>query len=422
MIPARHEKRIKLFIASPLIYPPRGGAERRFWRYLPGLRKRSLDISIVSGTPKAKKLTEEDKRSDWYRYMPGQTIPVPPVQGTTVHQIRLPDKKGWHRTSIFFKYLLKLCREESIQPHVIQLLTPLPWQALPWLIRLRHLNIGLIYSITLAPRRPGSVWAIVKRGLFQKLLFAQLDRLIVSSEVIADLVRGSIDERRIAIIPNGVNIDRFKPATPEQKFKIRRELGFNPDSEIILNVGAIHPRKRPELLLEAWHLVATKRPKADLVFVGPRHDQIDPGLKSYAAELASLIRQSPYRERIHFVGQVDRVEQYYALADLFVFTSKKEGMPNAVLEAMASGLPVILTPFIGLSKNFGVENKHYLLSKPTYEAIAANIINLLTNQERAGQLGSRARHLMKKNLNIKHILNKYADIYKKTAIQKGIVL
>ncbi len=163
-------EKIHLYLASPIIYPPRGGAELRFWRYLPGLLQRDIDITVVTGTPKAKKITDSDRCQDWYRYREGENIPLDPVNGIPVYQVRLPDETGWHRTIIFNQKLLELCRRSGQKPDVIQLLTPLPPRSIPWLIWLKMLGIARVFAYTLPPREPENHFSrITHRWLIRQL-------------------------------------------------------------------------------------------------------------------------------------------------------------------------------------------------------------------------------------------------------------
>ena len=407
---------LRLFIASPLIYPPRGGAELRFWRYLPGLRARGVEVQLVTGTPKAKKISPEDHSAPWYHFRPGQTIPLKPVDGVPIHQIRLPDKNGWRRTIIYNRHLVETCRR--LHPDVVQLLTPLPVKSLPWLLRLKRFGIGLVYSITLAPK-PAKGPLLPAKRMLRKILFGAIDGVIVSSSTIKELVSAEIPADKIVKIPNGVDIRLFSPATFQEKEALRRELGLPADSKIILNVGSIHPRKRVDLLLNAWRSVADEYPNAILLLVGPRHDLTDPALAPYAKKLKGLVSSSGHADRVLFLGSVDRVQDYYKAADLFVFSSAKEGMPNAVLEAMATGLPVITTPFIGLSDDFGMPGQHYVLADPAPERLSSTIIELLSDPRRMREVGNAARRLISNTMDREKVLDRYVQLYSSVASRIG---
>ena len=117
-----------------------------------------------------------------------------------------------------------------------------------------------------------------------------------------------------------------------------------------------------------------------------------PNLGEFRRKLETLLTASGATDRVHFAGVVRNVEVYLRASDVFVFPSQREGMPNAVLEAMASGLPVILTPFTGLSEDFGKPGQEYLLAERDPKALAAQITKLLENDELRNNLGLHARN------------------------------
>jgi glycosyltransferase involved in cell wall biosynthesis len=180
---------------------------------------------------------------------------------------------------------------------------------------------------------------------------------------------------------------------------------------MVVAVGAIIPRKGIELLLEAWIRLARRFPEAHLVLVGARTDESNPILAGFHRRLEALAAASGAPDRIHFTGHVDNVDAYLRASDIFVFPSRKEGMCNAVLEAMASGVPVILTPHMGLPKDFGEPGQQYLLVDRNPEAIALAIANLLQNEELCSSLGPRGRGWVEKVMDLEPILDRYAALY-----------
>ena len=105
------------------------------------------------------------------------------------------------------------------------------------------------------------------------------------------------------------------------------------------------------------------------------------------------------------------VETYLRASDIFVFPSQREGMPNVVLEAMATGLPVLLTPFVGLAADFGQAGREYLLAPREAQAVAANLADLLENDGLRLTLGQQARNWVREHLSIETSLDRYAALY-----------
>ena len=92
-------------------------------------------------------------------------------------------------------------------------------------------------------------------------------------------------------------------------------------------------------------------------------------------------------------------------------------MVNVVLEAMASGIPVVLTPHIGLPKDFGKPGHHYLLADRNPDAIAAVITELMANDELCAKLGRKGRRWVEETMDIEHAIDQYAALYHELAEQ-----
>ena len=217
---------------------------------------------------------------------------------------------------------------------------------------------------------------------------------------------------RMEYIPNGVDLKRFRPPTTiEEKLQTRRLLGLQENQTVISTVGAVHPRKGTDFLLEAWNRLTDRFPNAHLYIIGLRKDLTYPDLKEFGHKLQSLINASGAPERIHFTGLIRNVEEYLRASDIFVFPSQREGMPNVVLEAMASGLPVILTPFVGLSAELGKANREYLLADREADSLATVLNKLLENRSMLEKMGKKARRWVEDTLDLDRCLDRYALLY-----------
>jgi glycosyltransferase involved in cell wall biosynthesis len=409
---------LELCFASPVLYPPRGGAEIRFLRYLPGLLQRGINVQLLSGTPKAKKLTKQDMAEDWYRIPAGSIVPTEPYDGVPIHRVRLPDKSGWRRVAIFNQALLRYCREAQQKPDIVQLIEPLSPLAAPWLSRLKHLNITRAFAYTLPYELPENGF---KRGLRQillRLLYSQLDCVVTGSEATRAHALSLGLRIRTEVIPNGVNLQRFRPVNSDARSALRSSLGIDDNAKIITTVGSIIPRKGIDLLLESWASLANRFPELHLVLIGPRTDKIDPKLKTFHDHLVKLINDSGASGRIHFTGRVSNVEMYLQASDLFVFTSEREGMANVVLEAMASELAVVMTPHIGLPPDFGQPGTHYLLADRNKESISTTIEKLLDDHQRCHKLAQNARKWVEETMDLESVLDQYARLYHEISDRK----
>jgi glycosyltransferase involved in cell wall biosynthesis len=415
------EGRIHLCLGSPLFSPTYGGSQLRFLRYLPGFRQRDIDVRVVSGTPTAEDVTAGNCVEIWNRYPAGTILPAESLDGVPITRVRLPESGALRRS---FQYLRILQREcQSHRPDVLQLLGTLRFNAVPWLWRLRAMGIPSVYAVTITSKlykqRKSALrrW-LTMRDLRNRALFNALDCIIVNNSTMRELMWDMGVTTRIEIIPNGVNLQRFHPVEDRRDFRrIRQALGIAPEALMVTTVGAVMPRKGSDLLLEAWSRVIKSLPGVHLVFVGPRKDLHDPELKDFKARLEHLIRDSGAHGQVHFAGLVGDVEAYLHASDAFVLASQREGMPNSVLEAMACGVPVIITPFLGLSDDLGNPGEHYLLAGFSPDALTQKLLTLLRDTGLRQLLAHKALRLIRQTMDQQASLDQYASLYKELALE-----
>ncbi len=401
-----------LLLSAPYLFPAKGGAELRFSRYLPGLQKRGLICRLISGTPQLNKLTEEDRCSDWFDMKVGDILPIEYLGEAPVYRIRLPNEPSADRLSLYYRYLLDVCRDPQTRPDVVQLIADLPASCLSILEQIRALGVPVLYAYTLAHRRSSHRLKRFWENFSLRRHYSAIDCTIANSSANRDeLVRAGV-KTRIEAIPNGVNLGKFYPTADEnEKMELRRKLSCNQAGKIVLSVGAVHPRKGTDLLLEAWQTIARKIPDAHLYLIGMRHDMNNPSLHAFRHSIETLVASSGAPDRIHFLGYVPNVPEYLRAADLLLFPSRKEGMPNAIIEAMASGTPVVTCPFIGISPDLGRPDIDFILTDHSPDAIAKAAIDLLTDKNMHRQFSQSAHRWVVQNMDIGNILDRYAALY-----------
>ena len=114
-------------------------------------------------------------------------------------------------------------------------------------------------------------------------------------------------------------------------------------------------------------------------------------------------------------GLVEDVETYLHAADVLVLPSQREGMPNSVLEAMACGVPVIITPFLGLSDDLGKPGEQYLLADFSPDSLAEALRRLLQDPGLRERLAGSALQWIRQTMDLQASLDQYATLYKELA-------
>lgn len=154
----------------------------------------------------------------------------------------------------------------------------------------------------------------------------KLDHPVVCSESISKQYFQRIN-KKFDFITNGVDTDKFQPA--ENKITLQKKLKLEDDKVNIVSTGHLSELKDPTTICEAFVNSKIKN-KSHLIFLGE-------------GELKNSLQSKYKNENISFLGRVSNVNEYLQAADVFVSASHTEGMPNSVLEAMATNLPVILS-------------------------------------------------------------------------------
>jgi glycosyltransferase involved in cell wall biosynthesis len=428
---------LKVCLALPVFYPTFAGGPLRFLRYQPGLRKRDVYSRVFAGTPRHKddfhpieppddplggptSKSAGARNSAIHTVSIGQMLPIEEIEGLPVHRVRLPTKTGIHRTSRYFRALIRLCQNPETRPDVIQLHSFERLESLYWLWRLRRLDIPLVYASQIArPIRRFRRWGKLARWLHRTMLrvfYNSFDGIVTNSAKISDRIRSLGVDTPIAVISNGVDLERYHSCRDRtERLQARRALGVSGPGPIILSVGAICPRKGSDLLIEAWTKILQQHPDAELVLVGPRHDLNNPNLLGFRSKIEKLIAESRHPERVHLLGVRNEMNEVYAAADLVVLASSREGMPNAVLEAMACERPVVLTPVLGQTRAIGRPGVEFEESDRSPAALAEAIGRLLTDPDRCCDLIRRGRNWVEENLDVEQSLDQLALFYRRAA-------
>jgi glycosyltransferase involved in cell wall biosynthesis len=161
----------------------------------------------------------------------------------------------------------------------------------------------------------------------------------MSTEIREELLGYGFPPDRVYTIPNAADTRRFFPAKDAaEKALLRRKLGWR-DVPTIVFVGQICPRKRPHLLVDAIERLRNSGWDAQLVLAGPEDGS------DYARKLRERCAQGDLSPRVLRVGFRSDIEVVMRAADLFALPSESEGMPGAMIEALATGLPSLVTDF-----------------------------------------------------------------------------
>lgn len=222
--------------------------------------------------------------------------------------------------------------------------------------------------------------------------------------------------QKISHLGNGIDIQRFNRATlsPQRIRQTQQALDISPDTPVVGFVGRLVKEKGLLDLLSAMQQVVRQMPHVKLLVVGPTDSEKEDALSPTIA--------ADYGLGAHciFTGMRQDMPELYALMDLFVLPSYREGFPRSPMEASAMGVPCIVTDIRGCREAVIHGRNGLLVPLGQPDALAAAILQLLTDKKQAQQLGQNGRRLAEQQFDEQQIFqtvtNTYAHLLKTKAI------
>ncbi|MDD5521699.1 MAG: glycosyltransferase [Kiritimatiellae bacterium] len=288
-------------------------------------------------------------------------------------------------------------------PHIVQTLLPssdMIGRSLGWLAR-----VPVIVS-SVRGRNVDKPWW--QRWLDRRTA-GLADRVIFNTEdtIPFSLAHEGVIREQVIYIPNGVE----KSVPGKLPGETRRELGIPEKSRVIGAVGRLHPSKGHKDLIAVFARLAEEMPDIYLLLVG------DGELRLELEEQAGICN---FGNRILFAGCRPDIADLLSIMDVFVHPSHWEGMPNALMEAMAAGRPIVASGIDGI-KALIVDGETGLLVNPgDNEELVSQLRRLLIDRDLASNLGRNAAQSVKERFGLERMIIAYDDVYKTLLRRKTV--
>jgi len=203
-----------------------------------------------------------------------------------------------------------------------------------------------------------------------KLVLKDADMVIALTEYMQKEIQ-KLYSKKVVVIPNGIELDCFDVLPKEE---IRTKLGIKEDEKILIFVGTLRSIKGVKYLIQAMKSIIQQDPKIKLMLVGDGEEK---------QSLKALSKELNIEKNIKFVGEVPHknISEYLAAADIFVLPSLSEGFSIVVLEAMASGLPIVATNVKGVPEIVKNGVNGFLVEPMCPESITKSKLSLLSDDE-----------------------------------------
>lgn len=260
-------------------------------------------------------------------------------------------------------------------------------------------------------------------GKLKRFVFSLPDLYISLTPAMSErFLASGLPKDRLLMVPNGVDTEKFCPCKDaDEKNILREELNLPADATIMLFVGFFSRDKGIEVLFEAYKQLANEAGYENLVLllIGSTDSRYFEIKADLVKNIRDEIKQRSLEKKVICIEKVFEIEKYYKVADIFILPSFREGLPNVLLEAMATGLPCISSDLEGVVDYVIKDGEEGLIfKKGDMEDLIKTTKKLLDNKDLAEKLGRQARSKSLDNFSISRIAKQYSEIYNHISLKQ----
>jgi glycosyltransferase involved in cell wall biosynthesis len=248
----------------------------------------------------------------------------------------------------------------------------------------------------------------LRRRLAYRLIGRFAGKMVTVSQNLRHFLveRTGIPPEHIRVVPNGVSVD--EAPSRDKISEIRKALELDQQTLVVGTVGRLDPVKGHRYLIDAAVSVIQRCPRAVFLIAGRGENQV---------ELERQARQLGVASQIRFLGHREDVRELLEIYDVFTLPSLSEGMPLALLEAMAAGVPCVASRVGGIGEVIADEETGLLVRPRDSQALARSILWLLNDPTFAKQMGAAGRQFVARRYSVPCMVQAYQDIYEELTSQ-----
>lgn len=389
---------MRILIGIEAYYPLKAGSAYAAYRLATGLVNREHEVFVVT---------------------PGEGFKVhKTIEGQiTVYRVgSFPLFGSGLRVAPFARYYIAPIIEE-IKPDVIHVEDHffVAWSLIDYarkhkipLVGTNHYHPrNLIHYLKLSPNIEKRIEKLAWKHF--NTIYEQLDVITTPSETSKQIMLSNGFKKPIRVISNGIDMAYFKPFSKKELVGVAKKYHLNGAFKKVLFVGRLEKEKSIDVTIRAIQLVSTNIDvKFFVIGVGSERD-----------ELEKLVTELGVGNRVVFLGGLpdEDVRRIYSFCDLFVTSSIVELQGLVVMEAMASGLPIVSSQGMALHELVEEGRNGYIFPNGNYKTAAKKILMVLGNSKKAEDMGKASLELIKKH-DFESTLDKYEQSYKDARMQK----
>ena len=256
--------------------------------------------------------------------------------------------------------------------------------------------------VTLSSRRELATWKKLHHILLENIGNLFVDKVVACSEAAKRfaLQNENLKSNKIATLYNGIDLNKFSPRKKDSE--TINKLGFQDTDKVIGMVSNLSSVKDHKTLLNAIVEIKKAYPEIKCVLVGDGYMRGD---------LVRHVDRLKLNENVCFLGSREDIYKILSIMDIFVLTSLMEGLPNAVLEAMACGLPVVATKVGGIPEIIENGRNGILLEPKDHQSLALALITLIEDFSLRKEMGVIGRKIIEQKFSLERMVNDYERLY-----------
>lgn len=280
-----------------------------------------------------------------------------------------------------------------------------------------HAHMARDYSLAAyAARRRGTKFIVTRHVLFKlnrmhRHTLSRATRVIAVSEAVARELRANrvVSENRIEVIPNGIDVERFRKLGSRSDLQLRLRYPGLPagTAHLVGSIGELRTLKRHDDFIRAAALILKKFPETNFVLAGV--DASPSG--ELRKQLEQLVVELKLTERFHFLGWLDEAEKLLGAMDVFVSASETESFGLAIVEAMAAGCAVVATATEGAKEVIEDQKTGILVPIGDVEQLAQSVIDLLSNDEKRESIATQSVQSAAKKFSLTRMVDEIEKVY-----------
>ncbi len=315
------------------------------------------------------------------------------------------------------KFFFTKARENLNGIDLVRLHAPFRWLEIILRLLTTHRNFDVFYIIG-TPKF--SVWAILMAKILKKpvvlaltgkaeifdrnanwrnKIFGKCSHYIATTREIQRgfIESGGIDANKITILAHGIDTKNYPQSDETRRRELKIKHDLTEDTKVLLFCARVVINKGIDTVMKFWHKIHAEEPSAKLFVVGGGRTEILDELKNLSKQLDNSII---------VIGEVEKPQEFYQMADVYVFPSRHEGLPTSLIEAMSSGLPAVVSDIGGCEDLIFNDETGYRIYSEDDKGFAEKILTLFNDDKLRQQLGNNAASYVRKNCDYIQVIPK----------------